>query len=137
MLLFLKSTDCLDIFPENTANHFLVKLPETVKFRVNVLKCALVQLKIPLPVQVPVSIVILTNFVLENYIGCRKLPVIHRCFLSNPGESGLEFQLNLLYVDVKDLDTDIVEVNVLDANTFSHLPLGPGILYCGFHIIET
>ena len=28
MYMYLKSNDCLDIFPGNTNNHFYIKLPE-------------------------------------------------------------------------------------------------------------
>jgi hypothetical protein len=91
-------------------------------------------LKIPLINGNSECLIILTNFVVENYIGCRKLPVLHRCFTSSTGGMCLENQHIAIYVDVKDLDTEIIEISILDGNTMGFVDFTSGVLYCGFHI---
>ena len=84
--MFLKSTDCTDIFPNNNASHFYVRLPEAVDFS-------------------------------QNADG----PVFN-------------FGQNLLYVGVKSVLTDIIEVGVLDGDSFDYVNFSTGTLYCAFHV---
>jgi hypothetical protein len=126
----------MDIFPENNSSHFHVQLPEMFHFRKSLYKCALIELKIPELSDNSESLVILTNFIVENYIGGRKLPVLHRCFTSRRGDLCLENQHVSIYVDVKDLDTEIIEISILNGNTLQFVKFTPGVLYCGFHIVE-
>lgn len=134
--MFFKSSDCSELFPGNKSNHFHIKLPEMFHFRHSNHKCALIDFKIPLVTDNTDAILIVTNFVRENFVGNRKLPVLHRCFINTSAEICLDSQHIAVYVDVKDLDTDIIEICVLDNNTFKYINFADGILYCGFHILD-
>ena len=136
MFMFFKSTDCIDIFPSNSASHFHVKLPETFRFKKQKHLCALIELRVPLVLNDVDSLLFMTNFITENYVGDKKLPVLHRCFITDWNSLCLERQHVAVYMDVKDIDTEIIEISVVDSDTLDYVQFADGILYCGFDIIH-
>ena len=133
--MFFKSTDCTDIFPNNNASHFYVRLPEAVHFSQDYERCALVSLVMPmLKGGVVNNVCIVTNFVVENYVGPRRLPIVQRCMVQNADGPVFNFGQNLLYVGVKSVVTDIIEVGVLDGDSFDYVNFSTGTLYCAFHV---
>ena len=137
MYIFLKSTDSLQSFPYNKANHFIVKLPEMLSFKSKKCMCCLVDIIVPeVNGQSIREVLILTNFVSENYVGSKRLPVIQR--LVKEDEKGFnQSGMNNYYSAVKDIETDLIEVRILDGKNFQYVPFdADGVTYCTFHFIK-
>ena len=138
MYIHVKSTDCLALYPHNKNNHFFVKLPEVLSFSDISVKCALVNVYLP-----PISkanhvreVLILANFIKESYIGEQKLPILQR-FILNYDNSYSHLNSFQEYVKVKNIETDIIEITVLDGESMKHVKFTHDVLYCTFHISES
>ena len=85
MYLFVKSVDCLDVFPENTANCFKIPLPDRLSY-LSYSKCCVAGLVLSQFVKTDVQEVFLfSNFVSESVAGGSKLPAMLK-YAQSPGK---------------------------------------------------
>ena len=123
------------MFPDNTANAFKIKLSQSVDFGYYGL-CSLVQLNIPQIMGAKsMDILVLVNFVSESFVGPTRMPVVFRFMPvdTNVSYSGIGENL---FVPVKGLSTDILEVSFVNGNTFAPVLFADGVTYCTFHFLE-
>ena len=81
------------------------------------------------------EVVIVTNFVSENYVGSKRLPVIQRVVKDD--EKGFnQPSMDNYYTAVKDIETDLIEVRLLDGKNLQYVPFDDGVTYCTFHFIK-
>lgn len=136
MLMFLKSSDCLDLFPNNTASRFFVKIPEIMNFKSNQ-TLSIIDLNIPGFVQEDIdSVYVSTNIVSEVIVGCKKIPVVQRFFVEkNNTINAIKFDGQNVQTKVREINTDVIEISIINGNTLQHVECNSGITYCGFQII--
>lgn len=134
--MFFKSSDCLDIFPNNNSSSFFVKIPEIVKFNKNQ-TIHVVDLKTPQFVHPNISsIYVITNIVSEVYVGNSKKPVIQRYFVkSDVQQNGFELEPQIVENNIKDINTDVIEISIVDGDTMRYVEFEEGITYCAFKIV--
>lgn len=134
--MFFKSSDCLDIFPNNNSSRFFVKIPEIVSFNKDQTICV-VDLKIPQFLHPNItSIYVVTNIVSEIFVGGSKLSAVQRYFVKSDVESnGFELDPQMVENNVKDIDTDVIEVGILDGDTLQYVQCKEGNTYCAFKIV--
>ena len=134
MYIFVKSTDCLDVFPQNVSNCFKVRLPDRLRSSV-VNKCCLTGLVLP-PFRDPgvEEVYILTNFVKDSIVGSGHLPIVCR-YINSSRLNKVNVGLGINYLAMKNIDTDVIEVKVLNSKSMQLVNFQYGILYCTFHFI--
>ena len=135
MYVYANSNDCLEFFPDNKPSHFHIKLPLAISSK-KYSKCALIELSFPSLMKSHVeNIYVLTNFIVESYVGYRKLPVIYRTLIGSQNTydliSGRQY-----YVKLKNIETDILEVQLIDGSTLNEIELLPGSIHCTFHFLD-
>ena len=134
MLVYVSSKECLDIFPLNSADHFMVKLPMVIssgKFT----KCSLVELSMPLLRGGDIeAIYVLTNFVTECIVGNKTRPTLFKALVGNI-ENIVFGSGKPVYVPVKNIESDILEVKIVD-DSFNKVLTVPGNTYCTFHFLD-
>ena len=134
MYMFLKSSDCMDVFPQNGANSFKVRLPDRLRSSV-VNKCCLTDLVMPPFRETGVEeVYILTNFVKESFVGGGHLPIVCR-HINSSRLNKVNLGLSMNYLVLKNIDTDVIEVKVLNSKNMQLVNFQYGILYCTFHFI--
>jgi hypothetical protein len=135
MLMFVKSTDCVDLFPSNSPNRFFIKLPEVINFNSNQVMHVL-DLRLPEFEHANITnIYLITNFVSQVYVGCKKIPVVQRYFIESEYPKGFQLDYQSAETNVKEINTDIIEIGILNGESLEYVEFKEGITYCGFQIV--
>lgn len=124
----------MNLFPNNCPSRFFVKLPEVIKFNVNQV-IHVIDLNVPEFVRNDIkSIFLMTNIASQVYVGCNKISVVQRYFVETDILVG--YNMNSQYVEsnVKEINTDVIEVGILNADSLEYVDFKEGVTYCGFHI---
>lgn len=135
MYIFVKSDDSLQIFPFNTNSHFYVKLSEELSFN-NSNKFALYSITLPsfASNNSVREILVLVNVAKESYIGSTKLPIVQRYVLTEDKNHLNVLFGNEIYVNMKNIHTDVIEITLIDGDTLDLIKFNSGKTYCTFHI---
>jgi hypothetical protein len=138
MLMFFKSTDCLNIFPQNSPSRFFVKIPEVIHFSKNQ-SIHLIDLIVPEFVQNEnmKTIYLMTNIVSEVFVGYKKIPVLQRYFVQleeQQTQIGFQLDTQIVQSNLKDISTDVIEIAILDGETLQYVECVDGVTYCAFKI---
>ena len=81
------------------------------------------------------EVYVISNFVRESIVGGGKLPVMCRyIYSSNINKLNIGFGMN--YMPLKNIETDVIEIKVLNGKNMNPVHFKPGILYCTFHFID-
>ena len=135
MYVYARSSDCLNMFPNNKPSHFFVKLPIVISSDV-FSKSALIEVSYPsLAKSYEENVFILTNFVTESCVGYRKYPVIYHLMLGEENANNVRSG-DPNYVKLKNIETDIIEVRIVDGIAFQEVEFTPGSIYCTFHFLD-
>ena len=136
MYVYAASSDCLDFFPENKPSHFYIKLPFSVSSELYS-KCAITELSFPSLTEKSEieNVYVITNFVVQSYVGYRQLPVMYRTFLGK--ENTYTFSTGRpYYVKLKNIETDVLEVQIIDGTSFDEIDVSLGSIHCTFHFLD-
>jgi hypothetical protein len=76
----------------------------------------------------------MTNFVSQVYVGNNKIPVVQRYFVNTDSPVGFKLDTQYVETNVKEINTDIIEVGILNGDSLEYVEFKEGITYCGFHI---
>jgi hypothetical protein len=139
MLMFFKSTDCLNIFPQNNPSRFFVKIPELIQFNKNQ-SIHVIDLIVPEFVHNGnmKTIYLMTNIVSEVFVGYKKIPVLQRYFVqleeNEQNQFGFQLDTQIVPSNLKDITTDVIEIAILDGETLQHAECVDGVTYCAFKI---
>ena len=135
MYLFVKSSDCLDVFPLNKANCFKVKVHGRISSRMYD-KCCLINMSMP-PVKDNAvdDVMVVVNFVRESIVGPTKLPIVYR-YVSNNALIHAVNGWSSVYLPLRNIDTDVVEIQLLNGADLRLVELQNGVCYCTFHFVK-
>ena len=136
MFIFVKSSDCLDVFPQNNPSSFKVKIPERLKY-IYYKKCCLIDLVMPMFIEsnLEEEVYVVTNFVCDSIVGGGKLPVVGR-YIQSTRLNKINIGLGTHYMNMKNIDTDVLEIKIINGKSLKLVNFESGVLYCTFHFLH-
>lgn len=119
--MYLSSEDSRKSFPSNTSSNFRCLLPERLQLTEGKWRCALLELRLPEPVQQPLYLC--SNICEESIAGEFKLPILARI------DGELTQPNHVIYILVKTKELSVIEIYLYDRNG-RPVSFSSGMSYC-------
>ena len=81
------------------------------------------------------EVYVVTNFVEDSIVGENVLPVMYR-YIHSARLNKINTGLGMQYIKVKNIDTDVIDVKIINGKNMNLVNFKPGILYCTFHFSD-
>jgi hypothetical protein len=83
------------------------------------------------------SIYVTSNNVSEAFVGCKKFPVVQRCFLKQNvnDQGGVEIDTQIVQSNAKDIFTDVIEIGIITGENMEYVQCEDGVTFCGFNVV--
>ena len=78
---------------------------------------------------------VVTNFVYGSIVGGGKMSVLCR-YIHSTRLNNVNLGSSVNYMPIKNIDTDVIEIKILNGRTKRPVNFKPGVLYCTFHFID-